>query len=108
MAKRPDLLGDLARRQGTRPGAREQIFYEESERPAAKPPAPARRSPFMKKTYLLDPDLVRRIARRAHHDRVPISALVRFLLSEALSQVEQGRLQVPPMRDGRLTDPDSL
>lgn len=103
MPKRPDLLGQLAKKNtNARPGANEQITYgsevtveEVVEQEEADKPQ------FKKKTYLLEPELIRAISLCARKEHVPISALVRYLLKDALERVESGELEVPELVDHR-------
>lgn len=50
---------------------------------------------YQRKTYLLEPEMVQRIARLAQDEDVPINDLVRFLLTHALDEVESGRVELP-------------
>lgn len=50
---------------------------------------------YQRKTYLLEPEMVLRVAALAQREAVPINDLVRFLLGYALDEVESGGIELP-------------
>ena len=50
---------------------------------------------YQRKTYLVEPETVQRIARLAEQEEIPLNDLVRFLLGYALDEVESGRVALP-------------
>lgn len=65
----------------------------------------ANRDKPRRKTYLLLPDMIERIAILAEEERVGINELVRFLLSHSLDQIENGRLEIPTAPGRRRISP---
>ncbi|HSH05728.1 MAG TPA: hypothetical protein VLL52_24640 [Anaerolineae bacterium] len=80
-----------------RPGWRDTIAP--SGETAVSPPSPpaAAENPdaLKRKTYLLTEEIIGQIEDLADAERVGISELVRFLLVEAMAQIEEGILEVP-------------
>lgn len=103
MARKRDLASKLNPEPASRPGWRDTITgsaepaaAETATPPEMETPAPRRRrNRLQRKTYLLTPDLVDRIAGLADQERVGINELVRWLLREALAQVDDGDLTIP-------------
>jgi hypothetical protein len=56
--------------------------------------APEAEPLFVKKTYILRPDMVNAIAELAKEERVQVNELVRFLLGHALEDVKNGKLTI--------------
>ena len=56
---------------------------------------PKKDTDYQRKTYLLEPEMVQKIATLAEREAVPINDLVRFLLGLALSEVESGEVALP-------------
>jgi hypothetical protein len=50
----------------------------------------AKAGEFVRKTYLLTPDMVQRVETLAKQERVGINELVRYLLDAALTKIEAG------------------
>jgi len=50
---------------------------------------------YQRKTYLLEPEMVQRVAELAEREEVPINDLVRFLLGHALDEVASGKVELP-------------
>ncbi|MDT8306455.1 MAG: hypothetical protein RRC07_11005 [Anaerolineae bacterium] len=102
MARKRDLASKLTQ-ETSRPGWRDTITgsaetaaAESEARPEPKAPETRRRrNRLQRKTYLLTPDLVDHIAELAEQERVGINELVRWLLREALAQIESGDLVIP-------------
>jgi hypothetical protein len=94
MAKRKE---DLAKKLGgggtTPPGWKSQIAPGGPAEPAKAEPQPS--PSYQRKTYLITPDMVQRIKDTAAHYRVGQNELVRFLLGQALDQLDAGRLELP-------------
>lgn len=57
--------------------------------------SPKKDTDYQRKTYLLEPKMVKKIADLAERESVPINDLVRFLLNFALSEVETGEVMLP-------------
>lgn len=57
--------------------------------------SPKKDTEYLRKTYLLEPETVQRIADLAEREDVPLSDLVRFLLSRVLDDVEAGTITIP-------------
>jgi hypothetical protein len=102
VARKRDLASKLSQEPG-RPGWRDTITGGIEPAPPEAPspleektPEPRRRrSRLQRKTYLLTPELVDRIAELAEQERVGINELVRWLLREALAQIDDGDLTIP-------------
>lgn len=92
MAKRKaDLSEKLG---GEQPqGWRDQVGAEADQAPAKSDSAKA--GQYLRKTYLLSPELVERIRTTAESEMVGQSELVRYLLSRGLSQIESGDHALP-------------
>ncbi len=113
MARKDELANQLSggERPARRPGWRDTISAGRPVEPAAAAPEPepepvrersrarsaqaADQDRQIRKTYILTPQLVERIAALAAKERVAINELVRFLLTEALLQVENRELTIP-------------
>ncbi len=50
---------------------------------------------YLRKTYLMTPELVADVEGTAERLQVGINELVRFLLTTALAQVDRGELEIP-------------
>lgn len=101
MARKRDLASKLSGEAPPtgRPGWMETINPQVGQVPVTPPPPaePVRkpRNRIRRKTYLLSGDLIERIEALADQERVGINELVRFLLAEAITQVEAGDLTIP-------------
>lgn len=60
-----------------------------------KPIARKKKPAMVRKTYILTPDLVERVATTAGRERVKINDLVRFLLMSSLDMLDSGELALP-------------
>lgn len=60
---------------------------DEEETPAPQPV-------FLKKTYLLRPEMIEEIAALAKEERVQVNELVRYLLANAITDLKSGKLQI--------------
>lgn len=56
---------------------------------------PAKSSKYVRKTFLMTPDLIERLEETAEEERVGISELVRFLMINSLDMIENGELEIP-------------
>lgn len=74
-----------------------QGWRDQVARPAELIPEPdaAPGGHYIRKTYLITPDLIDRIKGLADRERVGQNELVRYLLAFALEQVESGRHTLP-------------
>jgi len=105
VARKRDLASKLSQSSERRPGWRDAITGPAQESPPQQAPAQAEeesRSPskrrtgrLQRKTYLLTPGLIDRIATLAEEEQVGINELVRYLLRSALEMVEEGELPIP-------------
>lgn len=112
MAKRKnELAGKLGGSSSaeSRPGWRDTILT--GQQPIDPPqstlnqtqPEPAKTTPgkpvdqnkSVRKTYLLQPQIIERIENTAEIERVGISELTNFLLSTALDLIESGQIEIP-------------
>ena len=50
---------------------------------------------YVRKTYLLKPDMVEQIKRTAEENGVQVNELVRFLLGHVLAEFEAGKIELP-------------
>lgn len=57
-----------------------------------EPPVP--QPVFLKKTYLLRPEMIEEIANLAKEERVQVNELVRYLLANAIADLQSGKLQI--------------
>ena len=73
-------------------GSTSASIERDSEDAASRDAAKA--GDFMRKTYLLTPDLVQRVEALAKQERVGINELVRYLLETILTQVEAGEVSI--------------
>ena len=86
-----------------RAGVQAQVAAEEEaaearrqeEEAAGAAQAPGRTSRLKRKTYLLTPELIERVAALAEAEQVGINELVRYLLRSALHQVESDEMEIP-------------
>jgi hypothetical protein len=74
-------------------GWRDQVGVE-ADAPTT-PRESARAGQYLRKTYLLSPELVERIRSMAETEMVGQSELVRYLLNYSLSQIESGEHSLP-------------
>ncbi len=113
MAKRKnelaDKLGGTVQSTEARPGWRDTILTGQQpvdppkstlSLPEAQPSTPPKRETVdrnkpVRKTYLLQPQLIERIEITAELERVGISDLTNFLLSTALDLIESGQIEIP-------------
>ena len=70
----------------------EEAEAEEEAQPQKKK---GRTSRLKRKTYLLTPELIDRIASLADEEQVGINELVRYLLRSALYQIEADEMEIP-------------
>ena len=107
MARKRDLGSKLEGKPEGKPAGWQEQVKRSGDVPAAQesdviPSAAERESPdtaqrdtakagdFVRKTYLLTPDLVQRVEALAKQERVGINELVRYLLDTVLTQIEAG------------------
>lgn len=85
MARKKDLGSKLS---GKPAGWQEQVTGRSTpqEPPSEEPAKPT----YLRKTYLMTPELVQRIEELAATERVGINELVRHLLDVSLTQIERG------------------
>ena len=112
MAKRKnELAGKLGGSSSaeSRPGWRDTILTGQQpvdppqstlNEPVAQPTKarkskPADQNKPVRKTYLLQPQIIERIENTAEIERVGISELTNFLLSTALDLIESGQIEIP-------------
>ena len=69
-----------------------QPVVQPAEKPQAKP---VDQNKPVRKTYLLQPQIIERIEITAEIERVGISELTNFLLSTALDMIESGQIEIP-------------
>lgn len=96
MARKKDLAGKLQGQESTtpnRPGWRETITAGQAPLPPINEEEPANK--LKRKTYLIRAGMIDHIEDLAQQERVGINELVRFLLSAAIDQVEDGTLVIP-------------
>lgn len=62
---------------------------------ARNQPVESRKGEYQRKTYLVEPETVQRIAQLAEREDIPLNDLVRFLLGYALDEIESGRVPLP-------------
>lgn len=74
---------------------REQPAVIEEEPAPIRKKAPRKKPAMVRKTYILTPDLVERVATTAARERVKINDLVRFLLIASLDMIDSGELALP-------------
>lgn len=94
MARKKDLSDKLST-PTERPGWRETITSGQAQPEQVKAAQPAAPDMIVRKTFLLTPDLVTKINRLAKLENVGINELVRYLLNEAIEQVNSEQLKVP-------------
>lgn len=108
MARKRDLGSKLEGRPEGKPAGWQEQVKRSGDVPAAQESdvdssAAERESPldtaqrdtakageFVRKTYLLTPDMVQRVEALAKQERVGINELVRYLLDAALTKIEAG------------------
>ena len=93
MARKKDLSDKLSA-PTERPGWRETITSGQAEPEPAKA-TPVAQDMIVRKTFLLTPDLVTKIDKMAKLENVGVNELVRYLLNEAIEQVNSEQLKVP-------------
>jgi hypothetical protein len=59
------------------------------------PEVPQTGTAYQRKTYLLRPRMIERIAELSEREGLQVNELVRFLLAYGLEEVEAGRLDLP-------------
>lgn len=112
MTKRKTELADKLSGSGAtdkRPGWRDTILTGQQpidppqsslSQPVAQPVEVPKAKPVdqnkpVRKTYLLQPQIIERIEITAEIERVGISELTNFLLSTALDLIESGQIEIP-------------
>lgn len=84
---------EQVKRSGDVPAAQEDdsaSALKERESGEAAERDTAKAGDFVRKTYLLTPDMVQRVEALAKQERVGINELVRYLLDAALTKIEAG------------------
>lgn len=67
----------------------------ETPKPRKPRKVKAKKAAMVRKTYILTPELVNRVATTAGRERVKINDLVRFLLISSLDMLDSGELELP-------------
>jgi hypothetical protein len=92
MARKKDLAEKLGGSGETVPGWRDVVA---SGQDPAEQARLRKTESYQRKTYLIAPDTIKRIAKLAKQERVGVNELVRYLIDFALDEIESGRHKIP-------------
>lgn len=92
MARRKHNLDTRPEREYKKLGYEAQITGVAADE-AAEIPLPE--TAYQRKTYLLRPHMIQRIADLSEREGLQVNELVRFLLTYGIEEVEAGRLELP-------------
>ena len=100
MAKRKNQLSEKLESSNQPQGWQDQIKMGQPEPTPQKPPT--KTSTYIRKTYLMNQELIDRIQAVVEQENVGQNELVRYLVDMALTQIEDGTHELPT-RPGRNT-----